>query len=130
MRWAKHYRKKDSVASRALKRLDRPKKAKAVASAVAKPPMKAPRRDPNAIPAEKHFFLCDGSSLGSIEALALRLDSMPDEHFRFHVNDGRNDFASWIKDVFAEHELAEQIAGVHDRKDFQITLLKHLIVKR
>lgn len=130
MRWARHYRKKESAASRALKRLDRPKKAKAAAPAMKSLPVKAPRADPEAIPAEKRFFLCDGSSLGSIESLALRLDSMPDGHFRFHVNDSRNDFASWIRDVFEDHELAAEISGVRDRKDFQITLLKHLLVKR
>ena len=78
---------------------------------------------------EKYFYLEDGGVLKNIKELAMKLDSIEDEIFRRHVNELKNDFANWIEHVFKEKKLAERLRELKDKKDFQIELLKFLVVK-
>ena len=82
------------------------------------------------IPPEKHFVLCSGERIKDIRELAHMIESISDEEFSFHVNAEKNDFSSWIRDVFEQGDLAEQIRNIGCRKEFQITLLKHLVSGR
>ncbi len=51
-------------------------------------------------PQEYEFYLNDGRRLGSVFELVDALETMSDEIFREHVTEAKNDFSSWIKDVF------------------------------
>jgi hypothetical protein len=86
-------------------------------------------RTKHSIPPEKYFMLCSGTAIKSIEELALMLDKITDEDFSFHVNEEKNDFANWIKDVFGNKELADCIYPLKDKKESQIALLKHTVSK-
>lgn len=76
-----------------------------------------------------YFVLCTGGVIKSIKELALALDYLSDEEFRHHVNNERNDFSNWIRDVLKEDELAKQISAVQDKKYIQLIILKHLVQK-
>jgi len=41
----------------------------------------------------------------------------------------KNDFASWIKDVFREQKLAEELLKTTDKDKTQLIILKHIIKK-
>ncbi|MBW2965095.1 hypothetical protein KY363_06565 [Candidatus Woesearchaeota archaeon] len=82
------------------------------------------------IPPEKYFVLCDGTRIKDMHELALMLDRISDEQFGYHVNDSKNDFSNWIRDVFGQHELADALSGITCRKDSQIYLLKHVVTKK
>lgn len=76
---------------------------------------------------DKVFVLADGNTITSLMDLALNVDQMHDHLFYHHVNEERNDFSNWIKDVFEEIELAESLMNAKEKKDFQIKMLKHII---
>ncbi len=52
---------------------------------------------------------------------------MADEIFYHHVNEAKNDFANWIKDIIGEIELADQLMNINTKKDMQLRLLKHIV---
>jgi hypothetical protein len=78
-------------------------------------------------PEEYHFVLSDGRRLKSLFELADAVHDMNDDIFRSHVNDARNDFSSWVKDIFDEPHLAEELKGTGDRLRTEVSLLRYLL---
>jgi hypothetical protein len=78
-------------------------------------------------PVEKHFILQDGRKIESLFQLIDELETMGEDVFRHHVNDMRNDFANWAKDVFEVPSLAEEMQKMRDRMDTQRAVMKHLL---
>lgn len=78
-------------------------------------------------PEEHHFVVADGRKLKNIIELADALETMTEEIFRHHANEFKNDFAAWVKDVFYDHSLAEDISGARNRLEAQITILRRLV---
>jgi len=58
---------------------------------------------------EHYFVLCDGRIIKSLEELMLFLKDMDQKTFTYHVNDQKNDFSNWIRYVFKEKKLADEI---------------------
>ena len=79
------------------------------------------------VPKEYYFFLVDGKQIKSLPELALEIENMADEIFYHHVNDARNDFANWIRDIIGEIELADKLMNINEKKDMQLQLLKHIV---
>lgn len=80
-------------------------------------------------PVEHYFVLCNGQPVKNVKELADVLEEIRDEVFSHHVTQDRNDFATWIHDVFKDIELAKELAGVKDKTQTRIVLYKHLIKK-
>ena len=78
-------------------------------------------------PEEHHFVVADGRKLKNIIELADALETMTEEIFRHHANEAKNDFSTWIKDVFYDHSLAEDISRAKNRLETQIAVLRRLI---
>ena len=78
-------------------------------------------------PEEHHFIVADGKKLKNIIELADALETMSEEIFRHHANEFKNDFAAWVKDVFYDHSLAEDIARAKNRLETQIAVLRRLV---
>lgn len=55
------------------------------------------------------FRLYSGTSIHSLPGLQHALLTMTDATFSHHCNDHKNDFSTWIADVFNEPQLAEQL---------------------
>jgi len=72
---------------------------------------------------EKHFILKNGERIASLSELVQKLDSMPEEVFKAHVTENKNDFANWIRDVLAQEELAEEIRTKNAKEEL-LTLLR------
>lgn len=132
MTWARHYKRKRSAARPIIKRLERRETMKNRKTAHDKERIRKHDAKAEDVPAEdvsispdKYFMLSDGTVIRSIKELAMMMDSMSDESFSFHVNDEKNDFASWIRDVFGKEELADSLVKMKCRKESQIALLKH-----
>ena len=77
----------------------------------------------------EYFFVKDGKAIKNIIELSNDLDRMTDDVFRHHVNDMKNDFANWIKDIFKEEKLAKELFKTTDKDKTQIIILKHVINK-
>jgi hypothetical protein len=82
---------------------------------------------PKQIKPEHYFGLCSGILIKDIKELAFALDYISDGELNHHVNQSRNDFSRWIRDVFEEKQLADDVAKAKDRKELQIMLLKFLV---
>ena len=52
---------------------------------------------------------------------------MNDWVFNHHVNDSRNDFSAWSKDVLEEDILAKEIMHIKNIKEMELKILKHLV---
>src|SRR3989338_4880664 len=78
-------------------------------------------------PVEHHFIVADGTKLKSILELADALETMSEEIFRHHANEFRNDFSSWVKDVFYDHSLAEDLSRAKNRMETQIAILRRMV---
>ncbi len=78
-------------------------------------------------PEEHHFVVADGRKLKNIIELADALETMSEEIFRHHANELKNDFSAWVKDVFYDHSLAEDISRAKNRLETQIAILRRLV---
>ena len=78
-------------------------------------------------PEEHHFIVADGRKLKNIIELADALETMSEEIFRHHANEFKNDFSAWVKDVFYDHSLADDISRAKNRLETQIVVLRRLI---
>jgi len=77
-------------------------------------------------PETSYFILCNGKPVKNIKELADVMEELEDAVFNHHVNNDKNDFATWIKDVFKDIALAEKITGAKDKKHMQLVLYKHI----
>src|SRR3989344_7252679 len=78
---------------------------------------------------DKYFVLCNGSIIKNYKELAAMLETVGDDVFYYHVTGEKNDFASWINDVFEEHELAEEIRKSRSRHEMMAMIYRHLFCK-
>jgi len=74
----------------------------------------------------EYFIMCNGKKLKNIKELADVMEEIEDYVFNHHVTEDKNDFSTWIKDVFKEIELAKNIAGIKDKKHVQLVIYKHI----
>lgn len=58
---------------------------------------------------EQCFWTTDGEILSNLVELRDALERMSTEVFSYHVTKDKNDFADWIGEVLADHELAKSI---------------------
>jgi hypothetical protein len=67
------------------------------------------------VPEGQEFKLADPNmseedrTLHTLDDLSEAINLIDPETFQAHVNEQKNDFASWVDGVFGEHELAEQL---------------------
>jgi len=59
---------------------------------------------------EESFWVNYGPVVDSISALRDAVKTMSDEQYRYHTAEGRNDFASWIRDCFHQDAVADRVA--------------------
>ena len=93
---------------------------------VQKPNFGKLKHDP---PSHHWFVLCSGKEIKNLREFAHDLGEMEDFVFDHHVSDQRNDFVSWIKDVFDDLELAEKVSQEKDKKRMQLLVYEHILDK-
>ena len=77
------------------------------------------------IPAEKYFYVCDGTVIKHLGELPDALRNMHPGAFEYHVNDEKNDFYNWVKDVFDKSGLARRIKNIRTKE----TMAKHAFIE-
>ncbi|RME53574.1 hypothetical protein D6783_01770 [Candidatus Woesearchaeota archaeon] len=65
----------------------------------------------------------------NVKELAEVLEHLEDEVFRHHVRDDGHDFATWVRDVFKDVELAEKLARARDKHHLRLEIYKHVTKK-
>jgi hypothetical protein len=71
----------------------------------------------NTVAPDKAFILNNGAKISSLEALKRKLAQIDKATFAYHVNDQRNDFANWVKQVFKNENLADLISQVKTKQE-------------
>lgn len=77
-------------------------------------------------PEQFHFVLANGQKLKDLKELTEALEKIPDEVFRHHVNETKNDFSIWVKDILKEDFLADELKKFNTRLEEQLTVQKYL----
>lgn len=67
-------------------------------------------------PKEHYFRLVNGQELKSLNDLRKALTYMSDDEFGHHVNNEKNDFATWIKEALQNAELYEKIKNINTKE--------------
>ena len=78
-------------------------------------------------PHDKRFVLKDGRVLKDLVELSHALEHMSDDVFNHHVNNSKNDFKNWVRDVFSQKELAAELEKAKTRSDLQLAVLRHIV---
>lgn len=122
---------KKTVKKTAKKTTNRPTKktAKKTTKKAAKKETKKESKILQDAPQEQYFLFCDGHPVRNVTQLAEKLEHIQEEVFNHHVTEDRNDFVNWIKDVFEEVELAEEIAGLKHKDHIRLAIYKHVVKK-
>lgn len=68
------------------------------------------------VPSEVSFWLCTNEHLRNLDELAVTLNKVNDEVFKYHVNRDKNDFEAWIRDIISDKELAREISRIKTRE--------------
>ena len=64
---------------------------------------------------ENCFWSNDGQIIKNLAELPHALKRMKRQTFSYHVNKEKNDFATWIRDVIVDAELAEKLSKKTDK---------------
>ena len=72
-------------------------------------------------PAEKAFWSRSGHVITNVKDLAEVVESMEPAHFQHHIaaDKGHSDFAAWVKDVFENHYLSNDLTLQKNLEDQQ-----------
>lgn len=81
------------------------------------------------VPNENFFYCCNGFVLKNLEELQLELRIMSDEVFFHHVNNEKNDFSNWIKDIIDDEKLADNIKNI-DKKNMASKIKRRITYLR
>ena len=76
---------------------------------------------------KESFKLADGGVIRNLIQLNKSLENMDDGVFRHHVNDERNDFSTWVRDVVKDEKLAENLSKTRDKNITQLLVLKKIM---
>lgn len=58
---------------------------------------------------EKRFWCHDGRYLKNLSELEAALEQMTEETFHHHLNEAKNDFSNWARDVIGDDKLARDL---------------------
>jgi hypothetical protein len=76
---------------------------------------------------ETKFIQKDGTPIRNVLELSNAMEIMSTEIYTHHVNEQRNDFSNWVRDVMDDRILSKQIQEAKDKTQTQVTILKHLV---
>jgi len=67
-------------------------------------------------PADKHFWVNQGPTLGSLIDLRNAIgDGITDDQYAHHVSRDHNDFAQWVEDVFGDMQCGKALRRARTR---------------
>lgn len=75
---------------------------------------------------ENYFRAANGTIIKSLADLDGSLEIMGEETFKYHVNDYRNDFSTWIRDTIKDEKLADQLLLTKDKCRTQVLVLRRI----
>ncbi|MBW2980608.1 hypothetical protein KY360_04280 [Candidatus Woesearchaeota archaeon] len=74
------------------------------------------------VPSRHHFIVKNGTRIKNLRELYTSLKSMDNITFNHHVNDFKNDFHNWVRDIHKDNRLASDLLAAKNRKE----MVEHL----
>ncbi len=74
------------------------------------------------IPENKWFYFKHGKRASNIAELKIVLENIGESEFKHHVDYDKNDFASWVENVFEEKKLAKNMREAGDKEGMIVLL--------
>lgn len=71
----------------------------------------------NDVHPDHYFWLADGRILKNLKELHQTLQTMDESIFRHHVNDEKNDFHNWVRDVHQDEALARDLFTARGKEE-------------
>ena len=71
------------------------------------------------------FWLLDGTGVTSLHELYEAFNTMNDEVFLHHVNQRKNDFSQWVKNVYHDENLAFKLSKIQNKKQAKKIIENH-----
>lgn len=78
------------------------------------------------VPEQNYFITKEGKTIKNITELSELLKEVNEEVFSYHVNEERNDFSNWIKDVIKDTDLAKSMINHIQKERMQETVEKRI----
>ena len=81
------------------------------------------------VPEQFKFFVCRGDRIDNIYDLVNCIEHLSPEQFHTHVNNEKNDFANWIRNVLQNGNLANDLSideNIVDRQHYLKTIKDHV----
>ncbi len=75
---------------------------------------------------ENCFYCIDGSILHNILELEQKLKTISNRAFYHHASQSRNDFRNWVRDVFHEHNLANELLKAKTPAEAAAAVRRHI----
>lgn len=74
------------------------------------------------------FWTTTGVMLNNIYDLENYLKKIDDKTFFYHVNldNNKNDFADWIRSVFSQIEIANELEGIVDKHEYLSIIIESI----
>ena len=67
------------------------------------------------VPDHHAFRCCDGRVIRNMRDLGKTLAHMPEDSFRYHANQNKNDFSRWVKETLGDEKLARGLNRASDK---------------
>jgi hypothetical protein len=78
------------------------------------------------VPDEKRFYCHDGKILNNIYDLKTALETVSGHTYNYHVNDEKNDFARWAREVLGDDKLAKDLAKMQEQKGSAVLVAERI----
>lgn len=78
------------------------------------------------VPSRHHFIVKNGTRIKNLRELYSSLQSMDDITFNHHVNDFKNDFHNWVRDIHKDNELASELLAAKTKEEMAETLKRRI----
>ena len=75
----------------------------------------------------KEFHFHSGKKIDSLKDLARELKGMSHDVYNNHVNEMKNDFATWINHSLGQVSLSNRIEGQINKIEMELEVLRHLV---
>lgn len=78
------------------------------------------------VPDSEKFWFANGKVVGSLKQLYEVLKGLDEETFHLHVNEEKNDFYNWVRDVFKDKKLADDLLWCTNKESMLFCLKTRL----
>ena len=76
---------------------------------------------------ENYFRVANGTIIKGLTGIDDSLELMGAETFNYHVNDYRNDFSTWAREIMNDEKLANELLLTKDKCRTQLMVLRRII---